>query len=359
MGEAYHKEQLSLWDDALERIVSPSRVSDLLAGCPKNGEIQSTMVKCFDNIQDHDKIMCAVSGGYDSDIMMDLIVRCGGSQKTDFYWYDTGLEYDATREHISFLELRYGVKIQTVKPKLAIPLCVKNYGVPFLSKYTSDMISRLQRHGFKWEYGELEDLTEKYERCSSALRWWCNGWGDGSRFNIGYTQGLKEFIHENPPPMKISAMCCTKAKKEPAKKLENSGYDLVCTGVRRAEGGKRATAYKSCFDRERFGADRYRPLFWWSESDKDDYRIRYGIVRSDCYEAWGMIRTGCAGCPFGKEFEAELDLVRTFEPKRYAATLSVFGKSYDYTREFLAFREKRKLKPKKSDQEQFEMEGVR
>lgn len=343
-------EQTVLWADQPTRIEPPACVSDLLLTCPRNGEIQSTIIKCYDHVQDHNKIMCAVSGGYDSDIMLDLIIRCGGGNKTDFYWYDTGLEYDATREHIAFLEEKYEIHIRPVSPKKAIPTCVKDYGVPFWSKYVSDMISRLQRYGFQWEDGGFDELWAKYPRCKSALRWWCNAWGESSRFNIAYTPGLKEFICQNPPPMPISDMCCVKAKKEPAHELENSGYDLACTGVRKAEGGKRATSHKTCFDRVLFGADNYRPLFWWSGADKDAYRRHYGIVRSDCYEVWGMERTGCAGCPFGKDFERELDLVRVFEPKHYRAMLAVFGRSYDYTRRFLEFREKLKAKAEPEDE---------
>ena len=65
-----------------------------------------------------------------------------------------------------------------------------------------------------------------------------------------------------------------------------------------------------------------------------------------------MERTGCAGCPFGKDFDAELELVQKFEPKRYRAMMSVFGESYDYTREFMAFRGKMKKLTKAADENQ-------
>ena len=62
-----------------------------------------------------------------------------------------------------------------------------------------------------------------------------------------------------------------------------------------------------------------------------------------------MDRTGCAGCPFGKDFERELELVQIFEPKRYRAMLAVFGKSYDYTRKFLDFRKKKVKTPERDE----------
>lgn len=345
--------QTALWDGLPRKIEKPACLSDLWKECPPSGEIQSTLMKCCDHIADHEKIMCSISGGYDSDIMLDLIIRCGGKEKTTFVFYDTGLEYDATKEHIADLEERYDVKISRVGPKKAIPTCVKDYGVPFWSKYVSDMMSRLQRHGFRWEDGSFEELYARYPRCKAALRWWCSAWGDGSQFNISRNPGMKEFIQRCPPTMPISAMCCTKAKKEPAHEfMAEGGFDLNCTGVRKQEGGKRSTTYKSCFDRNLWDADSYRPLFWWSNADKELYRKHYGIIRSDCYEVWGMTRTGCAGCPFAKDFEDELGMVKLFEPKRYQAMMAIFGKSYDYTRKFMEFREKMKIKPEPKDETQ-------
>ncbi len=321
-----------------------------LSGWPQIFEIQNTAQKCYYTLKQHEKVMCSISGGYDSDIVLDLLIRCGAKQKTGFIFYDTGLEYSATKKHISYLENAYGIEIQCIRPKKTIPVCCKEYGVPFWSKYTSDMIHRLQKHGFQWEDDTLDNLLEKYPRCRSALRWWCNDWGDGSRFNVAYTPRLKDFLRNHPPNFAISAMCCDKAKKEPAHVKETSGeYDLVVTGVRRAEGGKRATTYRSCYDERTYKADLYRPLFWWSDTDKEVYRKWFGLARSDCYDVWGMDRTGCAGCPFGKDFERELELVQIFEPKRYRAMLAVFGKSYDYTRKFLDFRKKKVKTPERDE----------
>lgn len=324
------------------------------------GEIYQTAWKCWYTVQDHEKIMCSVSGGWDSDIMTHLLILCGGKDKTTFCFFDTGLEYDATKEHIKYLEQRYGIEIKVLKPKKAIPTCCKEYGVPFWSKFASEMIHRLQKNGFQWEDEPFDVLLERYPKCKAALRWWCNEWGENSRFNISWVADLKEFMVWNPPTMKISSVCCSKAKKEPAHVEEENGYDLICTGVRKEEGGTRSTGFSSCFDEKQTGPDYYRPLFWWSGSDKEAYTKRFGIVRSSCYEEWGMGRTGCAGCPFGKRFEEELALVQSHEPKRYKAMLSVFGESYEYTRRFLEFRGRMKENKNRialENQEQTKLEG--
>ena len=100
----------------------------------------------------------------------------------------------------------------------------------------------------------------------------------------------------------------------------------------------RATGYSSCFTPALAGADSYRPLFWFTDTDKAAYDAHYGIEHSDCYKVWGMKRTGCAGCPFSKDFEQELALAEQYEPKFHKAMLNVFGVSYEYTRQFLEFR---------------------
>ena len=51
---------------------------------PHNFVIRDAIEKCFDVIQKHNKIACHVSGGADSDVMLDMMLRCGAKEKTDF-----------------------------------------------------------------------------------------------------------------------------------------------------------------------------------------------------------------------------------------------------------------------------------
>lgn len=316
--------------------------TEIIDSAPDNFNIQDALGKCYTQIKNHDKILVSVSGGGDSDVMMDMVIRCGGKDKATFAFYNTGLEYEATKRQIQHLNEKYGVEIEVVPPIKPIPMCVRQYGVPFWSKQVSDMMERLQRHGFQWEDEPLEVLLERYPKAQTAVKWWCNGFGvDGrpSAFNISYVRWLKEFIIANPPTFRISNKCCHYAKKEPAKKYsEASGCDLNCTGIRGAESGARRQRFKTCYTQVLAGADQYRPLFWFSDTDKAEYDEYYGISHSDCYEIWGMKRTGCAGCPFGRNWEEELALAEKYEPKFHKAMLKVFGQSYEYRRQFEAFR---------------------
>ena len=119
--------------------------------------------------------------------------------------------------------------------------------------------------------------------------------------------------------------------------IKNEGYDLNIFGVRRAEGGIRQTAYKSCFDENGEGYDNYRPLFWYTNLDKNNYENNYAIKHSRCYTEYGLKRTGCAGCPFGRDFEQELQIIEKYEPKLFIAVNNIFGDSYDYIRRYKEF----------------------
>ena len=321
-------------------------MSDVIANHPDNLTILDALTKCYTVVKDHNQIVAAISGGSDSDVMLDLSIRCGGKDKTRFIFFNTGLEYEATKKQLDFLREKYDIEIEVVPPIKPIPLCVRQHGVPFWSKHVSDMIERLQKHGFRWEDRPFEELVVEYPKCKSALRWWCNDWGTPekySQFDIGYIRGMKEFLIANPPNFPISSKCCHYAKKEPAKRfMETVDCDCNFTGVRRAEGGSRAARFTSCYTDVMGGVDQYRPLFWFSDEDKVMYDEHYGITHSECYTLWGMKRTGCAGCPFGRNYEHELEAARQHEPKFYKAMLKVFGQSYEYRRQFEAFREEMK-----------------
>lgn len=306
--------------------------------------VQDAIFKADNHIKRANKIVCSISGGSDSDIMLDLMHCLDSDQKITYVWFDTGLEYEATKRHLKELEARYGIEIEKLKAKMPIPLTVRRYGVPFLSKQVSEMISRLQRHNFKWEDKPFEELLKEYPDCKAALRWWCNQWGENSKFNISYNTWLKEFMIANPPYFPISNKCCHFAKKAVAKEvLASDDFDLNCVGVRKAEGGSRSSAYKNCFTPQTSEkAAQYRPLFWFSKESKETYKKCRNIKYSDCYEVWGLTGTGCAVCPFGKNLDFELECVKNYEPKLYVAVLKIFGKSYEYTSKYRKFQQEMK-----------------
>jgi len=285
-----------------------------------------------------------VSGGADSDILIDICTKCDNDHKVKYVWYDTGLEYQATKDHLTELEKKYGIEIIRYKANKPIPLSCKQRGQPFLNKKTADMIDRLQLHGFRFSKLEdgnksFEELYQKYPNCKSALEWWCNR-NKSVAMNVEKNRYLKEFMMENPPQFRISSMCCTHAKKNTAKKSNKElNADLSIIGIRRAEKGIRAAVHKTCFE-EHADIDLYMPLFWYNDADREQYAKHMGVTHSKCYTEYGLKRTGCAGCPFGRDFEYELEVIHTYEDRLYIAVNNIFGDSYEYTRNFKKFQQK-------------------
>lgn len=206
-----------------------------------------------------------------------------------------------------------------------------------------------------WENESYEELVKKYPNCAkSTIKWWTNKYTQDNNFkrpsayDIGYYRYLKEFIILNPPNFKISSKCCTYAKKNVGKQL-NKKYkaDLTIIGVRKAEGGIRAVAYKNCYSISENNVDSYRPIFWYKDDTKKQYEKKFNIIHSDCYIKYGFKRTGCACCPYGRDLEEKLEITRTYEPKLYKAVCNVFKDSYEYTRKYREFVQLMKLKEDK------------
>ena len=319
-------------------------ISEFLELSPDNPEIAGAFAKSLQYLNKAERAQCSISGGADSDVMLDLIFKADENKKVTYVFFNTGIEYSATKKHLKQLESKYGIEIKEYKAKIPVALACRRFGQPFLSKYISEAISRLQRHGFTWEDKPFQELYAECPKCRAALRWWCNDFGENSRFNIDYYPYLKQYMIENPPDFLISNKCCNYAKKYVAKEAaKDEECDLVMIGVRKAEGGARSTIYKSCFSDATTGkAANFRPLFWFTNADKEEYENIFNVTHSECYTKYGLKRTGCAGCPFGKDFEKELEIIKEFEPKLYTAVNNIFGKSYEYTRNYYTYRKEAK-----------------
>lgn len=269
-----------------------NNLSKHIDGCKNYQSVKYLMVT-NQKVREYRNIAVSVSGGSDSDIMVDMFTKCDPDKKVKYVFFDTGLEFEATKRHLDYLEEKYDIQIERERPKKSIPVSCREYGQPFMSKQVSEFMSRLQRHNFKWEDRPFEELYKEYPRCKSALQRWCNDKGENSAFNINRNKLLKEFIVANPPEFAISNRCCDFAKKNLAKKFNRENEtDLNVVGVRKAEGGVRATRYKSCFDMKDDTHDEYRPLLYFTDQDKEEYKKHFNVTYSDCYEVWGMTRTG-------------------------------------------------------------------
>ena len=310
-----------------------------------NEVITQSFLKTKQILNMFDRPLCSISGGKDSDIMLDMITKLDTDKKVRYVFFDTGIEYSATRKHLDYLEEKYGIIIDREKAIKPIPVTCIEYGQPFLSKLVSGHIESLQKRGFQFEDDSYDELSKRYTECSSALRWWTNK-NMNEKFNISYNTYLKEYLINNPPSFAISDRCCQYAKKDPSHKYEaEHNCDLRITGIRRSEGGVRAAAYKDCFtDNTGTGnMSAYRPLFWYTQDDEKEYDKIFGLRHSDCYEVYGYTRTGCAGCPFDKDVLENQKIAEKYEPNFAKAASKIFADSYAYTeryKEYLVRKQK-------------------
>ena len=314
---------------------------------PKSNNIFKYLMVTRNKLREHRRIAVSVSGGSDSDQIIDLIELvkpedCGIIRYT---FFDTGLEYEATHRHLNYLEQKYGITIERIRPKKTIPVACREYGIPFISKDVSSALSRLQRHGFDWQDTSENATTEKYGRCKSALDWYfCrrkpSQSGKNSLFQISRYKLLKEYLMANPLDFNVSEKCCIYAKKNVSKDFDKDFKpDLRIVGLRQAEGGRRVGSVQNCFTPSNDNDIAvYRPLWFWSDTDKELYKEWRDIRYSDCYEVWGFSRTGCCGCPCNSKVLQELEIARQYEPNKVKAAYAVFGKSYEYREAYIRFK---------------------
>ena len=330
-------------------------------------------------IRQHPKAICSYSGGADSDILIDLIERTrrlfpNALPPIKYVFFNTGLEMKATKDHVKEVAEKYGVEIETVKPKVGIVQATRQHGIPFVSKIMSGGLSEWQKKNIPLsiaeEYEQAEDkaakrqeLKERYPKCQSVINFLCccNSAGEprpNIQLVINSSKYMRDFIGEFPPDFKISAKCCDYCKKQPAHRVQK-GYDMVITGERRDEGGMRSVPRKDCstmcFTETADGQFRLRPLYYVSDKDKAWYKDYYGIKYSDAYEVYGLTRTGCCGCPISYKAVEDLEKIRPYEPNLVKAVWNVFGKSYLYRQQYNEYKAKRMEEEKRKKNAQISL----
>lgn len=333
--------------------------------------IQSIIAK---RLKEHPNAMCSYSGGSDSDIMMHMIEtarKIFNLPPIKYYFFETGLEMEATRRHVRETEELYGVEIQTVRPKKNIVQATREYGQPFVSKIMSAGLEAVQKKNIPLsiadEYNQEEDkeakrkeLKERYPGCEQAINFLCccNSAGEprpNIQLVINSSKYMLDFIKENPIPFRISNHCCDICKKQPAHAIEKQ-FDMVITGERRDEGGMRSVPRSDsstmCFTETAAGKFRLRPLYYVSDADKQWYKDYYGIRYSDAYEVYGLKRTGCCGCAISARAVADLELIRPYEPNVVKAAWAIFGDSYRYRAKYNEYKAMRR------EQEKARMQGT-
>lgn len=329
----------------------------------------------------HPNAICSYSGGSDSDILIDLIERtrtmfnnaCGKEaiKPVKYVFFNTGLEMQATKNHVKETAKKYGVEIEECRPKINIVKASRQYGIPFLNKQFSQRLNEYQNKNVPMsivdEYKNAENKSKKYHEIverypnSKALINFLLGTNKNGEYHLTQLaldkeKYLKDFLQNCPPCFKISAKCCDYCKKQLAHRVQK-GFDMVITGERMAEGGVRATSKQMletnplntmCFFEQSNGQYRFRPLFYVTNKDKEWYKQSYGIRYSDAYEVYGLTRTGCCGCPISYKAVDDLEKIKPYEPNVVKAAWNLFGKSYEYRQKYNDFKAEKMVAEKQA-----------
>lgn len=321
-------------------------------------------------LRQHPKAICSYSGGADSDIMIDLIETARkiapSLPPVRYVFFNTGLEMKATKDHVKATAEKYGVEIEEVRPKVGIVQAVREHGVPFVSKIMSAGLEGWQKKNIPLniavEYeksvdkaAKRKELKERYPGCETTINFLCccNSAGEprpNIQLVINSSKYMRDFIGEYPPDFQISAKCCDYCKKQVAHDVQKD-YEMIITGERRDEGGMRSVPRKDnttlCFTETSSGQYRFRPLYYVTDKDKAWYKERFAIRYSDAYEVYGLMRTGCCGCPISYKAVDDLDLIGAHEPNIVQAAWNIFGKSYEYRKKYNAYKNNRMREEKK------------
>jgi len=118
------------------------------------------------HLRQHPKAICSYSGGSDSDIMIDLIETARkiapSLPPVRYVFFNTGLEMQATKDHVKATAEKYGVEIKECRPKINIVTAARTYGIPFVSKIMSSGLGEWQKKGVPLSIAqEYEDAGDK------------------------------------------------------------------------------------------------------------------------------------------------------------------------------------------------------
>lgn len=237
------------------------------------------------------KALIAFSGGKDSTVLSHIIDKALPDNEIPRVYTQTAIEYSLVQKFINEFAAKDPRFVQ-IKLNFNLREMLEKYGYPFKSKEHAEKLSTYQKSGID----------------SKSVQSYLN------KTSFGCPKILREqFTPEYK--LKCSKDCCRKLKKEPfAKFQKEAGRPISITGIRKAEGGARASSSCAVFQ----GKDlhKFNPLFVVNDDFLQQYIERERVAISDIYKApYNFERTGCLGCPFNKDLQSALDTMQEFFPQ--------------------------------------------
>lgn len=277
------------------------------------------------------------SGGKDSTVLSALLDMACPGNKIPRVYANTGIEYRLILDFVEReREKEHPWELVILEPSVPIMPMLEKEGYPFKSKKHSKLVSIYQRHGktlgIKTYLGECP--TSKKTECE-PLSFQC-------------PQKLR-YQFENDINFRISDKCCERIKEQPLKNYSKEAkkpYTII--GIMKKEGGRRITAKCLAFRSGNFKA--FQPLVPITKEWEDWFIDKYNVDISDIYKSpYNFERTGCKGCPFAINLQAELDMLEEFFPEERKQCEIIWKPVYDEYRR-IGYRLKKPYEPKSGEE---------
>ena len=238
------------------------------------------------------KYYLSYSGGKDSHFLYWFIKEYLHDSDIEIVGCNTGFEIPQIRDRI----LKYSdTVLHPAKHRWDIK---ENYGIPCYSKQQDEYIYRYQR-------GNRSENTMK------AIN------GENVFFNLNKKAREKLLSGELH---KVSNRCCIYNKEVPMQRYSRQTGKNAIMGVRGSESKTRDAKYNQCLKKN----GDFTPIYDFSDKLMNDIYEAYDIEIPSCYNY--LTRTGCAGCPYGKNVNLELSLLPRLQRMN---AIKYFKESYD------------------------------
>lgn len=248
------------------------------------------------------------SGGKDSTVLHHLVDLALPNNKIPRVFLNTGIEYKYVQDFVKELSVK-DERVQMIKPSQNVRAVLETFGYPFKSKEHSEKVYVYQKAGLT-EYirGYLGEKDRKSFVCPKVLKY-------------QFTEDFK---------LKVSSKCCSKMKKEVAKKWAKENEKSICmTGVRRSEGGVRLTI-GGCTAFKNGELHKFHPLYPMSDEWMEWFIKKYEIKLCKLYyPPFNFKRTGCKGCPFDINLQSDLNKLEMLLPAEYKQCNAIWKPVYD------------------------------
>ena len=255
------------------------------------------------------KYYLSYSGGKDSHFLYWFIKEYLHDEDIEIVGVNTSFEIPEIRDRI----LKYSdTVLHPAKNRWEIK---ENYGIPCYSKQQDEYIYRYQR-------------GNRSENTMRAIN------GENVFFNLNKQAREKLLSGELH---KVSNRCCTYNKEVPMQKYSKATGKNAIMGVRKSESKTRNAKYNQCLKKN----GDFTPIYDFSDKLMDDIYEAYGIEIPECYKY--LTRTGCAGCPYGKNVNTELSLLPRLQRmnaiKYFKESYDAKGIDYEYFQTIIGYNE--------------------